>query len=145
MINERIKIMRGSLNLSQREMAKKLNISKSTYSRWETGETLIPLKHLKDLCNLTMISMDYALGLINEKKVLKEKIKIDKVVIGNNLRTLRKKKQLTQKELADMLNTTQSVISDYENGNTLIQTSFLHDTCNKWDISINLIIKNIDK
>ena len=61
--------------------------------------------------------------------------------IGEFIASKRKEKNMTQSELAKMLNTTQSVISDYENGNTLIQTSFLIDTCNKCKVSINVIIK----
>lgn len=133
--------MRDTLDLSQREMAKLLNVSKSNYARWETGEKIIPLKHLINMCNITMISLDYALGLTNEKKHLQRKIRISKSSIGSNLKRIRKEHNLTQKQLAKILNTTQSVISDYENGHTLIQTAFLFDTCNKYKIEINLIIK----
>ena len=128
------------MDLSQREMASKLNISKSTYARWETGENIIPLKHLVDFCNLTKINIDYVANISNNKK-LDKNITIDKYKIGKKLKQARINNHLTQKELAEMINTTQSVISDYENGNTLIQTSFLIDTCNKCNISINVIIK----
>ena len=139
---ERIIYMRETLELSQREMAKLLKISKSTYGRWETGEKIIPLKHLINMCNMTMISLDYALGLTNKKEPLKEKISIDKKTFGNKLKQIRIKHNLTQDELAKILNTTQSVISAYENGKNLIQTAFLYDECNKFEIEINLIIKD---
>lgn len=142
-MNERLRLIRENMELSQRQMAKQLNISKSTYARWETGENTIPLKHLADFCNLTMINIDYVTKLSNNKK-LDKKIRIDKVKIGKNLKKVRLENHLTQKELANMLNTTQSVISDYENGNTLIQTSFLIDTCNKCNVSINVIVKGKD-
>ena len=139
---ERIVYMRETLELSQREMAKLLNISKSTYGRWETGEKIIPLKHLINMCNITMIPLDYALGLTNKKEPLKEKIKIDKKDFGSKLKQIRIKHNLTQDELAKMLNTTQSVISAYENGKNLIQTAFLYDECNKFEIEINIILKD---
>lgn len=139
-MNERLRLIRENMDLSQRQMAEKLNVSKSTYARWETGENTIPLKHLADFCNLTMINIDYAANLSNNKK-LDKKITIDKIAIGKKLKEIRVNNHLTQSELAKMLNTTQSVISDYENGNTLIQTSFLIDTCNKCKVSINVIIK----
>ena len=139
---ERIVYMRETLELSQREMAKLLNISKSTYGRWETGEKIIPLKHLINMCNITMIPLDYALGLTNKKEPLKEKIRIDKKDFGSKLKQIRIKHNLTQDELAKMLNTTQSVISAYENGKNLIQTAFLYDECNKFEIEINIILKD---
>jgi len=46
MIVERLKAIRHRLGYSQKDMIQKLKISKSTYSRWETGEKIIPLKHL---------------------------------------------------------------------------------------------------
>ena len=139
-MNERLRLIRENMDLSQRKMAEKLNVSKSTYARWETGENTIPLKHLANFCNLTNVNIDYVTNLSNNK-ILDKKIKIDKIKIGKKLKEVRINNHLTQSELAKMINTTQSVISDYENGNTLIQTSFLIDTCNKCNISINVIIK----
>jgi len=43
-------------------------------------------------------------------------------------------------EFANSINTTQSVISSYESGNTLIQTSFLYDICIKYKLSTKDII-----
>ena len=59
---ERLREIRETLDLTQREMAEKLKVSKSTYGRWETGEKIIPLKHLVNLCNLTNITLDYSVG-----------------------------------------------------------------------------------
>ena len=36
--------------LTQEKMAKLLNVSKSTYSRWENGKTSIPLCYLQQIC-----------------------------------------------------------------------------------------------
>jgi len=44
-------ILRNKKDLTQREMAKILNISKSTYARWETQDEIIPLWHLVNFCN----------------------------------------------------------------------------------------------
>ena len=73
---ERIMFIREMLELSQRELADNLNVSKSTYARWETGEKIIPLSHLIDLCNLSNSSLDYALGLTNSKEKRKNPLKI---------------------------------------------------------------------
>jgi len=137
---EHLIFMRDNLDLSQREMAEKLNVSKSTYARWETCENIIPLKHLINFCNLTNNTLDYAIGLTDKKEALNNKIKINKYLIGINIKNLRLKQNLSQKEFAKSINTTQSVISAYENGHTLIQTSFLYDICNRYKISSDKII-----
>ena len=137
---EHLIFMRDNLDLNQREMAKKLKVSKSTYARWETGEKIIPLTHLINFCNLTNNTLDYAIGLTDKKEKSNTKIVIDKIKIGNNIRKIRNDNNLSQSEFAKSINTTQSVISAYETGNTLIQTSFLYDICVKYKISSNLII-----
>lgn len=138
---EHLIFIRGNLDLSQRELANKLKVSKSTYARWETAEKIIPLIHLINLCNLSNTSLDYILGLSDRKDKVNKPIKLNKIKIGNNLKKIRTSNNLTQKQFADSINTTQSVISSYESGNTLIQTSFLYDICLKYDVSANDIIK----
>ena len=139
MINERIIVIREMLNLSQRELAEELHISKSTYARWDTGENIIPLTHLVDLCNLSNRSLDYILGLSNDRSITNNILKIKNQSIGNKLKKLRIKNNESQKEIADFLRCTQSVVSEYENGITLIQTSFLLQLCNKYNISADII------
>ena len=138
---EHLIFIRENLDLSQRELANKLKVSKSTYARWETAEKIIPLIHLINLCNLSNTSLDYILGLYDRKDKVNKPIKLNKIKIGNNLKKIRTSNNLTQKQFADSINTTQSVISSYESGNTLIQTSFLYDICLKYDVSANDIIK----
>lgn len=137
---EHLIFMRDNLDLNQREMAEKLNVSKSTYARWETGEKIIPLKHLINFCNLTSNTLDYAIGLTDKKEKLNTKIEIDKIKIGNNIKKIRSNNSLSQSEFAKSINTTQSVISAYESGKTLIQTTFLYDICLKYKTSTNKII-----
>ena len=138
---ERIMFIREMLELSQRELADKLNVSKSTYARWETGEKIIPLSHLIDLCNLSNSSLDYALGLTNSKEKRKNSLKINYKNIGSKIKQLREQKKLTQEEFAKSINTTQSVISEYENGLSPIQTAFLYNICIKYEVSADWIIK----
>ena len=81
-LNKLIEI-REKKNLSQRAMANELNVSKSTYNRWETGETFIPLKHLNNLCNFYNLSMDYIVNLSNNKNYDNVKNEINKKRKGN--------------------------------------------------------------
>lgn len=49
-IGKRIKQIRKERGLSQEVMADKLNISRSAYSRIETGETSAWVHHIEDIC-----------------------------------------------------------------------------------------------
>ena len=138
---ENLIFIRNRLGLSQRELAQKLNVSKSTYARWETGENIIPLNHLIDLCNYAKVTPDYILNLTNKKNSLKTKIILNNKMIGQKIKQIRKNNNLTQKEMAKAINTTQSVISAYENGLTNIQTAFLYDICIKLNISATWLLQ----
>lgn len=138
--NKRIILIRETLGLSQRELAEELKVSKSTYARWETGEKIIPLTHLVDLCNYANRSIDYALGLIDDRLATNGIITIDKSYIGIKLKNLRIENHESQDDIAKDLNVTQSVVSEYENGITLIQTAFLYQLCERYKVSAKALL-----
>ena len=132
-------ILRNKKDISQRELAKILKVSKSTYARWETQEEIIPLWHLINFCNYFKVSMDYVLGLSLNNNFSKYDYnkKIDKSIIGNNIKLLRKKNNLTQFDLAKTLNTSQSTISAYENGKSIVLTVFIYSLAQQFNTSID--------
>ena len=132
--------IREKHDLSQRKTAIKLKISKSYYNYFETGERIIPLIRLNDFCNYFHTDFDYALGLSKHNIVTKELKKLDKKLIGTRIKEIRKKNKLTQNDLAKILNTSQSTISSYEHGKTIILTAFLYEMCTKLNVSANYIV-----
>ena len=134
-----IKRVRESYELTQREMAKILKISKSSYNYFETGEHIIPLKHLNNFCNIFHVSMDYVCGLTDKNIKIKDKYNLNKKNIGKKLKEIRKNSNLTQGQIAKIINTTQSNISSYENGNTLILTAFLYNFAKYFNVSMDYI------
>ena len=134
-----IKKIREYYELTQREIAKILNISKSSYNYFETGEHIIPLKHLNHFCNVFHLSMDYVCGLTNINTPVLKKYKLNQKEIGKKIKEIRQKNNLTQKEIAKILNTSQSNISAYESGKTLILTAFLYNYAKYFDISIDYL------
>lgn len=131
----RIKYFRENNELTQDEIAKMLNTSQSNYSRWENDKELIPLIKLNEFCNIFRTNMDYVLGITKNNNFNGIK-KYDNKVTGHNLRKLRKDNNITQEQFSFFLNTTQSTISAYENGDTTLLTAFAIQIVNKYNISL---------
>jgi len=64
----RIRELREDNDFTQVQMAKMLNCTQQTYSRYESGEITIDIYNLIKLANFFNTSTDYLLGLTNEKK-----------------------------------------------------------------------------
>ena len=60
---ERIKALREDNDLSQKEVAKMLNIAQRTYSGYETGTRAIPVAVLIELAKFYNVSLDWICGL----------------------------------------------------------------------------------
>lgn len=134
---ELLEDIRKDKNLNQLEIAELINVKQPTYSAWENGTKIIPLKHLNTIANYYNVSLDYLtnLSMQNEKT---NKIKnLDKKLIGNNLKKFRHDNNITQVELAKILNTTHSTLSAYESGKTLILTAFAYQICKTYKISLD--------
>lgn len=65
---QRICDLREDKDLSQTQMAKILAMSQTGYSKYETGENDVPTSILIKLALFHETSVDYILGLTNEKK-----------------------------------------------------------------------------
>lgn len=59
----RIRDLREDQELSQQELASVLNVSQTTYSRYETGKLDIPTQALIALAKFYGVSVDYLLGV----------------------------------------------------------------------------------
>ena len=139
MNEKRLFDLREYADLSQKDLANKLGVTQQTYSLWEKGTKIIPLKHLNNLCNYYKTSMDYVLGLSNERtnSDIKEIKELNKKLIGSRIKEIRERNKLTLRDLASELNTTSSTISAYETGKTLVLTAFAYQICIKYDVSLD--------
>ena len=73
---ERLKELREYHNLSQYDMAKLLNIKRSSYNQFEQQYDIIPIKRLNEVANIFDCSIDYILRLTNKKKYMNSKKEI---------------------------------------------------------------------
>lgn len=65
---QRIRDLREDKDLKQRELGEILNCSQRIYSNYERGEVDIPTQVLIKLAEFYNTSVDYLLGLTDEKK-----------------------------------------------------------------------------
>lgn len=147
MNEKRLFDLREYNDLLQKEVAEHLGIRQQTYSLWEKGTKIIPLKHLNNLCNYYNVTMDYVLGLSNNKtKTNINKLnELNKKEIGLRIKKIREENNLTLRDLASILNTTSSTISAYETGKTLILTAFAYQICKKYNISLDWLCGRINE
>ena len=65
---ERIRNLREDKDLTQKQIGQLLNMSQTGYNQYEIGKNDIPTKILIELAKFYNTSIDYILGLTNEKK-----------------------------------------------------------------------------
>lgn len=140
MIIKRFKETRESLDLKQIDLTELFDVTYSTISGWETGKDTIPLRQLVKYANKYNFSLDYLLG-ISYKNIEYKKLTINLNTIGKNLRIKRKQANKTQKQIADILNTSQGSYAHYENARYLIPINFLYNLKNVYkDFSVDELL-----
>ena len=68
---DRLKDLREDRDLTLKQIGKILGCSQTTYSRYETGNLNVPVDILKKLAKFYKVSIDYLIGLTNEKRPYK--------------------------------------------------------------------------
>lgn len=132
----RIKDLRAKNNVSQNTIATYLDINQSTYSKFELNAT-IPIEILNKLANYYHVSLDYLLKISDDLGsgiIWKD---LDRKLVGENLKKLRKEKKLYQETLAQEIGTSHSLISEYESGKKLVSLTYGYAICKKYDISLD--------
>lgn len=64
---QRLKDLREDMDLQQADIARLLKTTQPQYSRYETGERELPIRHLVTLADFYKVSADYILGRTNDK------------------------------------------------------------------------------
>ena len=137
-----LKKIRINANKNQEEVAKELDVSRSSYAMWESNNEIIPIKRLLDFCELYQTSLDYIFNLTEKNYQQIKNFDKNKYIV--RLKEFRKENKLTQEKLANILNTNKSVICGYEKGRYIIATPFLYTICKKYHVSADYLLGKID-
>ena len=136
----KLKEIREENEIKQKFLADMLKIRENAYSQYETEYVIIPIKHLNTICNYFDVSIDYIFEFTSTRKYQSLSTNIDKDLMRDRLKELRKKYNLTQKELANSINVAASTISDYERRAKVIATPFLYDICKNYHVSADYML-----
>lgn len=71
-MNNRLRDLREDADLNQTQIAQYLEMSQTGYSKYETGENDIPTQVLIKLAKYYKTSIDYILGVSNDKSPYKK-------------------------------------------------------------------------
>ena len=140
MMDNNLKFCREELDMTQKELGNIFGVSFKTVAGWENNHDTMPLTKLVKFCNLYKFSADYVTGLSNTNNYIKLD-KIDKMKIGNKLKKIRNKLNLTQQKIADECMISQATYSGYESGRFLITSLTLYTICYNHKVSMDEILK----
>lgn len=136
-MNERLFFLREDKDLTQNDLAEIFNVDRSLISKWERNLNSVPLKQLNKYANYFNVSLDYLIGLTDSKEPTKKLDELDNNIVGQRIVEIRKNNNLTLRDIAKVLNTSSSTISEYETGKNLIQLSFAIQICSLYNVSLD--------
>ena len=142
---DKLEAIREDFGVTQRSMSKLLGLNIDVYGQYEREYYIMPLKHLINVCDYFNISLDYVFSFTKKKSYKNINKIIDKNIVGQRLKEFRKEYKMSQKELANILNVVNTIISKYERGDFLIATHTLYTICKKYNISADYLLGRIDE
>ena len=142
---ERLRDIREDKDITQEEMAANLGVKRSAYSLWELGINIIPLKYLCLFADFFGYSIDYVLGLSNNRVPKNLKKGFDIHVLGNNMKEIRLKNGLSQENVANILGVSQPAITRYEKGIVDISISNLYKFSKEFNVSFDVLYGRVKK
>lgn len=134
---KRIRDIREDNDLTQKQMAEILGVKRSAYSLWELGINIIPIRKLVIFADYFDYSLDYILGLSNNKDQGNLIKGINFKVLGYNLKKIRLNNGYSQEDMAYLLKVSSTCIVRYEKAYIEISLSNLYEYVKLFKVSIN--------
>ena len=99
MICDRIKKLREQYHLSQVDLAKKLNIARTSVLAWENQTSAPAMKHIILMAKLFRVTTDYLLEVDNKRRLSLDNLSDEEIaIICSLLNYFDKNKQLDNQE-----------------------------------------------
>lgn len=136
----RLKELREDCFWTQEQVAQKLKIARRTYVEYELQNRMIPINLLCDLAILYQVSIQYICGLTDYRMPLGKYQEFDRNRFLFNLKSLRKKYNLTQKELGEKITCSTENICHYETGERNIPIDVLVSISKLYNVSLDSIL-----
>lgn len=133
-LGERFLYMRKLLQLNQIEMANIFNMPQSTISDYENNRRIPTTEMLIELIEKYKISIDWLFGYSNKISIGEKETN---KTLGEQLAYLRKKLELTQKEMESIFDISYSTFSKYETNRKIPTPNLLIKLVEKYDISLD--------
>ena len=111
-----IKNLRKDFNISQFELARDTNLTKSTISSWENGTRIPSAKAIIVLSRYFQVSTDYILCLSNDNKVVHktDDLDVDISLFSNRLKSLRDTSKLSLYKIESITKISKSALFAWE-------------------------------
>ena len=123
----RIKELRQSLGLSQKQVAEILFVNQTAVSQWERGVTTPTKEKLIKLANIFNTSIDDLLSM-------------QKDTIASRISQLRKYKKLSQAQLGKIVGAAQNTVCNWENGNRAPNFEMTQRLADFFNVSIDYLL-----
>lgn len=102
----RLKDLREDKDLSQADIANKINTSQSYYAQYENGKRPIPFERVIELADFYYVSIDYIAGRSNTKK------NVNLTISSSDAVLLRQFNRLTEKQQGIILGRIEQMTED---------------------------------
>ena len=79
MISERIKELRENAGYSQSELARRLDVTRSSVNAWEMGLSTPTIQYVVAIAKLFHVSSDYLLGIKNESTIVLDDLSTEEI------------------------------------------------------------------
>ncbi len=133
----RLKDIREDNDMTQSSIAEILSVKRSTYSLWELSINIIPLPKLCAFAEYFGVSVDYVLGLTNNRRSKRGKGKFTVQKLGLNMKRARRERGYSQEDVAKLLGFTQAYISKCEKGISCISILNLYLFSREFHVSLD--------
>ena len=140
MLGEKIKEYRKKRSLSQRDFASLLNVANGTISLWENNLRVPDLDIIKNISTVLEVPIHELLELENTAEKQDIPVVSTSSLKHNQIKELRKEKNITQNQLAAAIGVSRSSVAMWETNNTQPDFDLIKKLADYFGVSIDYLL-----